>query len=92
MSHRIRTAAAVLATSATLALGACGGHDSAPANTTTAGTPAATTTSNGEVAQPEQHHSKLAGAVVGGVVGHMVGHTAAGAVAGAAIQHHRNHN
>ena len=93
MRNQLRTATALSAIVASLALGGCGG--SSPNQTS----------ANGDVAVPVQkspatypdttaamkHHSVLGGAAVGAVVGHELGHHAlAGAVAGAAIQHHRN--
>jgi len=91
--NRLRTATALSAIVASLALGACGG--SSP-NQNAANGDVAIPLQRSPVTYPDttgapRHHSVLGGAAVGAVVGHELGHHAlAGAVAGAAIQHHRN--
>lgn len=99
MTRELRTSATILATAASLALGACGGHSRA-VDTTTAGgevgnAPVAgqptTTSPVPDTVATAQHHSKLGGALVGAAVGHMLGgHAVAGAAAGALVQHERN--
>ena len=102
MQSRFRINVALLISSATLSLAACGGHDSQPATDSAgaANTAPATTlpadsaarangTTTTTAAAP--HHSALAGAAVGAAAGHVLGHHAvAGAIAGAVIQHERN--
>lgn len=99
MTRELRTSATILATAASLALGACGGHSRA-VDTATAGgevgnapvaTSPTTTTTAPDTVATTNHHSKLAGAAIGAVAGHYLGgHAVAGAAAGALIQHERN--
>jgi hypothetical protein len=92
MMKQLRTATALSAILASLALGGCGGsgRNQSSANGDVS-IPLGGSAAQPTTTQPPVHHSKLAGAAVGAVVGHELGHHAlAGAAVGAAIQHHRN--
>lgn len=103
MLRETRNRTAVLLTSATILLGACGGHSNqnysngsygastsaAPSAAAPAPTYDSTTAQNAPV--QGKHHSVLGGAAAGALAGHYMGHHALmGAAAGAMIQHHRN--
>lgn len=101
MLRQTRNRTAVLLTSATLLLGACGGHSNQSysngniGNSTyaspSAAAPAPYYDSTQNTAVRGKHHSVLGGAAAGALAGHYMGHHALlGAAAGAMIQHHRN--
>lgn len=100
MLRQTRNRTAVLLTSATLLLGACGGHSNQSYSNGNVGNTAAAYAAPAPGASPYdtqstairgKHHSVLGGAAAGALAGHYMGHHALlGAAAGAMIQHHRN--